>query len=150
MTPSKNCIDLIKKFEGFRSEAYQDSVGIWTVGYGSTMWPDGKKVVKGQKMTMAEAEKVMAWELERKGSVILSGLPATTTINQNQYDALLSFAYNMGVGALLKSTLFRKVKVNPNDETIRAEFNRWINAGGKPLKGLITRRKAEADLYFKQ
>ena len=148
MKPSQTCIDLIKKFEGFRADAYQDSVGVWTVGYGSTMWPDGKKVAKGQKMTMAEAEKVMAWELDRKGKVILAGLP-TTTINQNQYDALLSFAYNLGVGALLKSTLFRKLKVNPNDETIRAEFMRWVNAGGKPLKGLITRRKAEADMYFK-
>lgn len=149
MTPSKNCIDLIKKFEGFRSESYQDSVGVWTVGYGSTMWPDGKKVQPGQRMTIQEAEAVMTWELTRKGKEILSGLP-TTIINQNQYDALISFAYNMGVGALLKSTLFRKVKVNPNDETIRAEFGRWINAGGKPLKGLITRRKAEANLYFKQ
>jgi len=72
MTPSKNCIDLIKKFEGFRSEAYQDSVGIWTVGYGSTMWPDGKKVQPGQRMTIQEAEAVMTWELERKGKVILS------------------------------------------------------------------------------
>ncbi len=149
MTPSKNCIDLIKKFEGFRSEAYQDSVGIWTVGYGSTMWPDGKKVQPGQRMTIQEAEAVMTWELERKGKVILSGLP-TTIINQNQYDALLSFAYNLGVGALLKSTLFKKLKVNPNDPSIRTEFMRWVNAGGKPLKGLITRRKAEADLYFKQ
>lgn len=149
MTPSKNCIDLIKKFEGFRSEAYQDSVGVWTVGYGSTMWPDGNKVQPGQKMTIQEAEAVMTWELERKGKVILSGLP-TTIINQNQYDALLSFAYNLGVGALLKSTLFKKLKLNPNDETIRAEFMRWVNAGGKPLKGLITRRKAEADLYFKK
>lgn len=149
MTLSKNCIDLIKKFEGFRSEAYQDSVGVWTVGYGSTMWPDGNKVQPGQKMTMDEAEKVMAWELDRKGKVILSALP-TTIISQNQYDALLSFAYNLGVGALLKSTLFRKLKLNPDDETIRAEFMRWVNAGGKPLKGLITRRKAEADLYFKK
>ena len=149
MTPSKNCIDLIKKFEGFRSESYQDSVGVWTVGYGSTMWPDGNKVQSGQKMTMLEAEKVMAWELDRKGKVIISALP-TTIINQNQFDALLSFADNLGVGALLKSTLFKKLKLNPNDESIRAEFMRWVNAGGKPLKGLITRRKAEADLYFKK
>ncbi len=149
MTPSKNCIDLIKKFEGFRSESYQDSVGVWTVGYGSTMWPDGNKVQSGQKMTMLEAEKVMAWELDRKGKVIISALP-TTIINQNQYDALLSFAYNLGVGALLKSTLFKKLKLNPNDESIRAEFMRWVNAGGKTLKGLKKRRKAEADLYFKK
>jgi len=149
MNPSKNCIDLIKKFEGFRSEAYQDSVGIWTVGYGSTMWPDGKKVQPGQRMTIQEAEAVMTWELTRKGKEILSGLP-TTIINQNQYDALVSFAYNLGVGALLKSTLFKKLKVNPNDPSIRAEFMRWVNAGGKRLTGLVGRREAEANLYFKQ
>jgi lysozyme len=149
MTPSKNCIDLIKKFEGFRSEAYQDSVGIWTVGYGSTMWPDGKKVQPGQRMTIQEAEAVMTWELTRKGKEILSGLP-TTIINQNQYDALVSFAYNLGVGALLKSTLFKKLKVNPNDPSIRTEFMRWVNAGGKRLTGLVRRREAEANLYFKQ
>ena len=149
MTPSKNCIDLIKKFEGFRSEAYQDSVGIWTVGYGSTMWPDGKKVQPGQRMTIQEAEAVMTWELTRKGKEILSGLP-TTIINQNQYDALVSFAYNLGVGALLKSTLFKKLKVNPNDPSIRTEFMRWVNAGGKRLTGLVGRREAEANLYFKQ
>ena len=149
MTPSKNCIDLIKKFEGFRSEAYQDSVGIWTVGYGSTMWPDGKNVQPGQRMTIQEAEAVMTWELTRKGKEILSGLP-TTIINQNQYDALVSFAYNLGVGALLKSTLFKKLKVNPNDPSIRAEFMRWVNAGGKRLTGLVRRREAEANLYFKQ
>jgi len=149
MNPSKNCIDLIKKFEGFRSEAYQDSVGIWTVGYGSTMWPDGKKVQPGQRMTIQEAEAVMTWELTRKGKEILSGLP-TTIINQNQYDALVSFAYNLGVGALLKSTLFKKLKVNPNDPSIRTEFMRWVNAGGKRLTGLVRRREAEANLYFKQ
>lgn len=149
MTPSKNCIDLIKKFEGFRSEAYQDSVGIWTVGYGSTMWPDGKNVQPGQRMTIQEAEAVMTWELTRKGKEILSGLP-TTIINQNQYDALVSFAYNLGVGALLKSTLFKKLKVNPNDPSIRTEFMRWVNAGGKRLTGLVRRREAEANLYFKQ
>jgi len=149
MTPSKNCIDLIKKFEGFRSEAYQDSVGIWTVGYGSTMWPDGKKVQPGQRMTIQEAEAVMTWELTRKGKEILSGLP-TTIINQNQYDALVSFAYNLGVGALLKSTLFKKLKVNPNDPSIRTEFMRWVNAGGKRLTGLVRRREAETNLYFKQ
>ena len=149
MTPSKNCIDLIKKFEGFRSEAYQDSVGIWAVGYGSTMWLDGKNVQPGQRMTIQEAEAVMTWELTRKGKEILSGLP-TTIINQNQYDALVSFAYNLGVGALLKSTLFKKLKVNPNVPSIRTEFMRWVNAGGKRLTGLVRRREAEANLYFKQ
>ena len=91
----------------------------------------------------------MTWELTRKGKEILSGLP-TTIINQNQYDALVSFAYNLGVGALLKSTLFKKLKVNPNDPSIRTEFMRWVNAGGKRLTGLVRRREAEANLYFKQ
>jgi lysozyme len=71
------------------------------------------------------------------------------SVNQNQYDALVSFVFNLGIGAFRKSTLLKKIQANPNDPAIRAEFMKWVNAGGKPLKGLITRRAAEADLYFK-
>ena len=69
-------------------------------------------------------------------------------INQDQFDALVSFAYNLGNGSLKSSTLLKKVNANPNDPTIRDEFMKWVNAGGKKLPGLIRRRQAEADLYF--
>jgi lysozyme len=69
-------------------------------------------------------------------------------INQNQFDALVSFAYNLGVGNLKSSTLLKKVNANPSDPTIRDEFMKWVNGGGKKLPGLVKRRQAEADLYF--
>ena len=65
-----------------------------------------------------------------------------------QFDALVSFAYNVGVGNFAKSTLLKKVNANPNDPTIRSEFEKWNKANGRVLKGLVTRRKEEADLYF--
>jgi len=74
----------------------------------------------------------------------------TKEINENQFSALVCFAYNVGVGAFKKSTLLRKININPNDETIAVEFAKWTKAGGKVLLGLVRRRKAEADLYFKK
>lgn len=148
MAASKVGVDFIKKYEGFRSKAYQDSVNVWTIGYGSTMWSDGRKVQPGQVISLEGAEKLLAWELENKGNAINSLLPKTT-ITQNQFDALASFTYNLGVGALTRSTLIKKVRLNPKDTSIKDEFMRWVNAGGKPLEGLIKRRAAEAALYFK-
>jgi len=69
-------------------------------------------------------------------------------INQNQFDALVSFVFNLGVGNFARSTLLRKIKSNPDDPTIRKEFERWVYAGGKVLNGLVRRRKEEANLYF--
>ena len=71
-------------------------------------------------------------------------------INQNQFDALVSFAYNLGPANLKSSTLLKKVNANPEDETIAAEFMKWVKAGGKTLKGLVRRREAESQLYFKK
>jgi lysozyme len=71
-------------------------------------------------------------------------------INQNQFDALVSFAYNLGPANLKSSTLLKKVNANPNDETIALEFMKWVKAGGKTLKGLVRRREAESQLYFKK
>ena len=72
----------------------------------------------------------------------------TSKVNQCQFDALVSFTYNVGIANLKKSTLLRKVNMNPNDETIRDEFMKWTKAGGKVYNGLVKRRKDEADYYF--
>jgi lysozyme len=72
------------------------------------------------------------------------------TITQNQFDALVSFAYNLGPTNLKSSTLLKKVNANPEDETIHLEFMKWVKAGGKTLKGLVRRREAESQLYFKK
>ena len=143
MTPSQKCIDFIKKYEGLFLKSYLCPAGVATIGYGSTMWTDNKKVELGQKITLEGAEKLLMWELENKAKV-LEGL----NLNQNQYDSLLSFIYNCGIGAFKRSTLLKKIKVNPNEPTIRNEFMKWVNKGSSFEKGLTRRRKAEADLYF--
>lgn len=147
MNPSQNCINLIKQFEGFRSKAYLDAVGVPTIGYGSTMWNDGKKVKLGETITLEGAGVLLYWQVN-KMCVILD----TLTLNQNQYDALSSFIYNVGSGAFSKSTLFKKVKANPKDESIRNEFLKWnkgrVNGVLVELKGLTKRRLAESNLYF--
>jgi lysozyme len=142
-------IELIKSFEGFRSSPYKCPAGIPTIGYGATFYPNGKKV------TMTDA--VIT---EAKGTELLQSMLKSferyvdsycrDDINQNQFDALVSFAYNLGPANLKSSTLLKKVNANPNDETIRDEFMKWVKAGGKTLKGLVRRREAEANLYFKK
>jgi len=143
MSPSKKCIDLIKSFEGYFPDSYLCPAGVPTIGYGSTMWMDGKKVQLGQKISLDMAEKLMAWELTNKGAHL-----GKLRLNQNQFDAIMSFVYNIGLGALLKSQLYKKALINSNDPTIRDEFMRWVNKGTPYQKGLTRRRKAEADLYF--
>lgn len=147
MMPSQNCIDLIKKFEGLFLKSYLCPAGVPTIGYGSTMWNDGKKVVLGQKITLEGAEILLMWELKNKANAL-----HRLNLNQNQFDALMSFIYNIGISAFLNSTLFKKALVNQNDETIRNEFMRWNKAkvNGKMivLKGLNNRRIAESNLYF--
>jgi lysozyme len=145
MTPSKNCLDLIKQFEGCQLKAYLCPASIATVGWGTIMYPDGIKVKLGDTITAQEADLYLSLEVGKKAATIIKwGL----NINQNQLDALVSFAFNLGIGALLKSTLLKKVKVNPNDPTIKDEFMRWVNKGSSFEKGLTRRRKAESDLYF--
>jgi lysozyme len=140
-------IELIKAFEGFRSKPYKCPAGIPTIGYGATFYPGGKKV------TMADAPIT-----EEQGTELLQSMLVNfekyvdsycrDDINQNQFDALVSFAYNLGPANLKSSTLLKKVNANPEDETIRVEFMKWVKAGGKTLQGLVKRRTAEADLYF--
>ena len=148
MKTSQTGIDLIKSFEGLKLEAYKCSAGVPTIGYGSTFYPDHKPVKMGDKLKdKNEAEellKVTLIEFEKN----VSALFYNVILKQNQFDALVSFAYNLGTASLAESTLLKKVKANPNDKTISLEFAKWVNAGGVKLPGLIKRRKAEADLYF--
>lgn len=143
MLPSSKCIDLIKKFEGLFLKSYLCPAGVPTIGYGSTMWNDSKKVKIGEVITLEGAEKLLMWELEKK-SVCLQKL----NLNQNQFDSLLSFIYNVGVGAFTKSTLLKIIKVNPNDVKVREQLMRWVNKSSSFEKGLTRRRTAEANLYF--
>lgn len=149
MKPSKNAIDLIKKFEGLYLNAYLCPAAVPTIGYGTIRYPDGKGVKLGEKITMKKAEELLTWEVEK----IATQIPALN-VNQNQYDALVSFTYNLGIGNLLKSTLYRKCKANPDDPTIKNEFLKWTKARVKgelkTLKGLVRRRTEEYELYAKK
>lgn len=147
MKPSKDCLDIIKKFEGLRLKAYQCSANVWTIGYGTTVYPDGVKVKQGDKCTTEQADAYLLQDLNKR-SLNVMALIVPTEIKQSQFDALLSFAYNLGIGALSKSTLLKKVKAAPTDPNIKDEFLKWNKAGGKVLKGLQLRREAEAALYF--
>ena len=133
-------LDLIKKYEGLRLEAYKCPAGVWTIGYGHT-----KGVIKGMKISKEEAETLL------KQDVSVFELQVVNTVGKLaacKIDALVSFAYNVGIAAFRNSTLCRKVKANSDDPAIRNEFMKWIYAGGKKLQGLERRRKEEADVYF--
>lgn len=139
-------IPTIKKFEGLRLNAYKCPAGVWTIGFGSTFYENGSKVSEGDKITIDRADKLLI-EIVQKFEISVRSL-VKSKINDNQLGSLTSFAFNVGVGNFKKSTLLKKVNANPNDPTIRNEFMRWTRGGGKVLKGLVTRREAEADLYF--
>ena len=144
---SKKGLDLIKKFEGLKLKPYLCSAGVPTIGYGNTLYEDGRKVsMKDSVITESRATELLSYSLRNLEQQVDSF--CRDDINQNQFDALVSFAFNLGPYNLKSSTLLKKVNKNPKDPTIRDEFMRWTKAGGKVLKGLVERRKAEADLYF--
>lgn len=145
---SDECLKLIQNYEGLKLEAYQDSVKVWTIGIGTTIYPNGAKVKKGDKITKLQAWDFLWYDL----ATFMKGVDTYTTdaITQGQYDALVSFSYNLGLNSLKTSTLLKKVNNNPQDPTIQDEFLKWKFAGGEALAGLLKRRKSEAYLYFNE
>lgn len=143
----KQGIEMIKSFEGLRLKAYRCSANVPTIGYGNTFYENGKRVtMTDPAITEARAEELLAWSLTKFEQWVDSY--CIDTITQNQFDALVSFCYNLGPNNLKVSTLLKKVNKDPNDPTIKAEFMKWNKAGGRALKGLTRRREAEANLYF--
>jgi len=139
-------LNLIKKYEGLRLTAYLCPAGVPTIGYGSTRYPDGRKVILGEKLSSEkEATQLLLATMTSFEAAVNKHLP---NLNQCQFDALVSFAYIVGTGAFIKSTLLKKAKVNPSDPSIVDEFQKWVRGGGKVLPGLVTRRREEANLYF--
>jgi lysozyme len=131
-------------FEGYKPKAYLCPASVVTIGFGSTMYTDGRKIKLGDTINEQQANELLMWELKNK-SIALHGL----NLNQNQFDSCLSFIYNVGIGAFNRSTIRKKILLNRNDKTIKDEFLRWVNKGSPFEKGLTRRRIAEADLYFK-
>lgn len=138
---------LITSHEGLRLKPYLCPAKIPTIGYGNTYYPDGKRVTLLDKDITKQQAFDMFKSIADKFAKRVAQL-VTSNINQNQFNALVSFAYNVGTGNFQSSTLLKKVNRNPDDLTIRDEFLRWNKAGGKVLNGLTNRRNEEADLYF--
>lgn len=146
---------LIKHFESCRLEAYQDVEGVWTIGWGNTSYENGSWVKKGDKISQHRADELFV----RIVKVFVNDVNYLTKglyLSQHQFDALVSFAYNVGsdidsdniAEGLGDSTLLKYVKANPLDERIPAEFLKWVNSGGiKRVPGLVRRRKSEAHYY---
>ena len=141
MTTTQRGIELIKRHEGCRLSAYRCAAGIWTIGYGHT----GTGVQQGQRITAAQAETLLRADLATADDAVNA---AGTFWKQNQFDALVSFTFNVGVGAFKNSTLLRIARANPADVQIRCEFTKWVHANGAVLQGLVKRRMDEANLYF--
>jgi lysozyme len=141
MNISQVGIDLIKKFEGCILHAYKDAVGVPTIGYGHT-----GGVIANQTITQAEADTLLRHDLDKfeDGVMNLVKVP----INQNQFDALVSFSFNLGLGNLGNSTLLKYVNAK-NFTAAAKEFAKWNKAGGEVLDGLTKRRAAEAALFSK-
>ena len=140
-------VDLIKDFEGYRSEAYQDSVGVWTIGYGTIKYPSGERVKKGDVVNEAEAEIYLRHHLEIFERAL--HLHVKAPINQNQFDALVCWTYNLGETNLRRSTMLKELNKQNYDE-VPEQMKRWNRAGGKILRGLVRRREAEAELFEKE
>lgn len=140
MKISARGLNLIKEHEGLRLTAYQCSADVWTIGYGHT-----QGVSMGDTCTQEQAEQWLMEDIAKaEKAVNRQGL----AINQNQFDALVSFVFNLGETAFKSSTLLKKIKANPNDPTIADEFAKWKYAGGNVVAGLVTRRNNESNLYF--
>ncbi len=143
MKASERAYALIRKFEGLRLAAYRCPAGVWTIGYGHT-----SGVVPGMSITIGQAEELLAQDVAVAEGIVnaerISGL------RQCQFDALVSFVFNVGGVNFRKSTLLAKVKVNPDDNSIMDEFLRWVYGGGVVQPGLQKRRLEETRLYFAQ
>ena len=131
--------ELIKKYEGCRLTAYKCPAGIWTIGYGTTVYPNGQPVKRGDKCTQAEADSLLEWYVKNK-------IQLPSGINKNQAMALQSLIYNIGQGAFDRSSL-KKAIIAKDWKAVWKNWD-WVTGGGKFLNGLAKRRAEELMLFF--
>lgn len=146
MSVNKAALDLIKQYEGCKLTAYQDVVGIWTIGYGTTAMAGlGIEPAKGMTITQERAEDLLWQGLEKFAAKVDSLILAK--VNANEFGACVSLAYNIGPGAFSKSTVLRELNAG-NKDRAAAAFKMWNKAGGKVVNGLVNRRNAEVTLFL--
>lgn len=147
MTISSVGIQLITSFEDLKLKAYDDGVGVWTIGYGTTIYPNSVSVKKGDSCTLEQAKSFFQHDLRRFQTAVNDAV--NIPLSQNQFDALVSLAYNIGTNAFKTSTLVKYL--NALDYKAAADqFLVWNKAGGSVLKGLVRRREAERALFLKK
>ncbi len=139
MVISNKGTSLIKDFEGFRTHAYQDAVGVWTIGYGHT-----KGVQPNDIISAAQGDKMLSEELAEYENYV--NTLVIVPLHQHQFDALVSWTYNLGPTNLKSSTLLKVLNEGKYNE-VPAQIRRWNKAGGKELEGLTKRREAEAQMF---
>ena len=140
METTKILFDKIKGFEGCRLQAYQDAARVWTIGYGHT-----KSVRRGDRITQEQADEYLREDIEEvERQVLALGLNLT----QPQFDALVSFTFNVGIGNFKESTLLRFIREGRSENDIKRQFRSWVYANGRTLPGLVKRREWESIRYF--
>lgn len=146
MKLSQHGVNMLKNAEGLRLKAYLDTGGVPTIGYGNTQYENGTKVKLGDVITRTRAESLFTLisDAFAKGVEVL----IKAHVTQNQFDALVNFAYNVGLPAFTGSTLLKRVNSNPNDPDIAYQFSRWNKDNGVVNKVLTRRRLEESELYF--
>ena len=141
MEASKILIEQIKVFEGLRLEAYRDAAGVLTIGYGHT----GSDISEGDRISEYWAQELLRNDLGATEAAVRRLHVART---QGQFDALVSFVFNLGIQRLQRSTLLKVIREGGSHHRIRQEFKRWVYAGGKKLRGLERRREWESRRFF--
>lgn len=142
MKISENGLTLLKRLEGLELKAYLCSGGVWTIGYGHTA-----RVSKDMRITETQADAFLRADVSWAEKAVND---ENLQLTQNQFDALVSFVFNVGPKAFRGSALLSMIRVNPHSQNIRSQFAKWRLAGGKIVPGLTHRRNAETDLYFKK
>lgn len=150
MNPTPQIIEAIKQWEGLQKRAYRCPAGVLTIGYGHT----GSDVYSSMEITASRAEELLKADVKRLADELSrwTRIDNVPPLSSNQFDALVSFAFNLGMSRLRSSTLWRKICHNPADPSIAYEFSRWVftTVNGQKLRlpGLVSRRHQEAAIYF--
>lgn len=139
-------LNTIKQWEGLKTDAYQDIAGVWTIGYGHTAAAGEPVPVEGMSITIEEAEALLRHDLTQYEQAVQQNVKVP--LNDNQFAALVSFTYNVGISAFKSSTLLRKLNQG-NYEAVPAELMKWVYSNGRKVQGLVNRRAAEAGLWVK-
>lgn len=144
MKASPTLFELIRHFENYFEKSYLCPAKVWTIGWGSTHWEDGRLVMQGETIDPAHAEHLLRMEVAAAETVVATRV--THPLVQYQFDALVSFVYNAGAGAFTNSTLRRVINAG-NPLAAHEQFPRWIKVKGEPSAGLLRRRLAESALF---